>query len=207
MMMRSFLAALLLFPAAALAQGWTGPFVGAELTGSADGIATSESGALSHRFTASGTGIGGGVNLGYNWQAWPSALIGAVAGVDGPNNPGGNVFRTQDDVVGFLALRAGYLPRPDLLWYGQTGLALADETVSIDFGGPVSHLSRTATGYSLGGGVEWVLPASRASVFLDYQHIWWDGGSISAPAAIPSVNFRWQRDGNLLKAGLRLRFD
>jgi len=197
---------------------WAGPFVGGQLVGSLGTVGTSEitaaTGTIFHHFDALSGGGGGGGNLGYNWLPWGNNwLVGAIAEIDGLSDSGGHVFRTTNDVAGTAGVRAGLLTSPDLLWYGQTGVAIADEAIKVNFGGPITRRSRTVAGYAFGAGAEWALAATplplsatTASLFIDYQRIWWDGGSLHTPAAIPTLNFRWQRDGNILKAGLRLHF-
>jgi opacity protein-like surface antigen len=195
---------------------WSGPFVGAELLGSLDSVDTTETtaatGTVFHKFTSSGSGIGGGVDLGYNWQLSQSQVVfGALASFDGLNNGTGHVLHTNDDDAGLIEARVGYLLNPVLLWYGETGLALAEENVTANLGGPTTSQSRTATGYALGTGLEWALPAQTLpvagiSLFVDYQHIWWDSGAMATPAAAPNLNFRWQRESNLVRLGVRLHF-
>jgi len=197
---------------------WAGPFVGGQIVGSLGTVGTSEvttaTGALFHHFDSLTGGGGGGVNLGYNWLPWGNSwLVGVVADIGGLSDSGGHVFRTTDDVTGTAGVRIGLFTSPDLLWYGQTGVAVTDENIRVDFGGPITGRSHSGAGYALGSGAEWALPAmplplsaTTASVFIDYQHIWWDSGSLHMPAAVPTLNFRWQRDGDMLKAGLRLHF-
>lgn len=208
---------LILLGAGSASAQWSGPFVGAEMLGSLDSVDTTETtaatGATFHKFTSSSSGIGGGVDLGYNWQLPESQfVVGAVASFDGLNNSAGTVLRTNDDYAGLIEARVGYLSNPVLLWYGETGLALAQENATANFGGPTTSLSRTATGYALGGGVEWALPAhtlpvaAGLSLFADYQHIWWDSGSMTTPAAAPNLDFRWQRESNIVRLGVRLHF-
>jgi opacity protein-like surface antigen len=136
-----------------------------------------------------------------------------VADINGLGETGGHVFLATDNLASAAGARGGLFTTPDLLWYGQTGIAIADENIKVNFGGPTASGSRTASGYALGGGAEWPLPATplplsptTASLFVDYQHIWWDDGSLHMPSAVSTLNFRWQRDGNTLKAGLRLHF-
>ena len=209
--------ALTILGAGSSSAQWSGPFVGAELLGSLDSVDTTETtaatGSVFHKFTSSGSGIGGGVNLGYNWQLPQSPFVfGALASFDGLSNGTGNVFHTSDDYAGLFEARAGYLSNPVLLWYGETGLALAQENVTANLGGPTTSLSRTVTGYALGGGVEWALPAhtlaiaAGTSLFFDYQHIWWESGTLTTPAAAPTLNFGWQRESNIVRLGVRLHF-
>ncbi|HEY1798981.1 MAG TPA: hypothetical protein VGG57_22905 [Stellaceae bacterium] len=212
----AFAGALIMLGASGASAQWSGPFVGAELPGSIDSVDTTETtaatGAIFHKFTSSGGGIGGGANLGYNWQAGQLAF-GALASFDRLSNGAGKVLHTSDDYAGLLEARLGYLSNPMLLWYGETGLALAQENVTANLGGPATaSQSRTATGYALGGGVEWGLPmqtlpvAAATSLFADYQHIWWDSGSMTTPAAAPNLDFRWQRESNIVRLGARLHF-
>lgn len=197
---------------------WAGPFVGGQLVGSLDTVTTSEvtaaTGTLFRHFASLAGGGGGGVNLGYNWlPSGNSWLIGVIGDIDGLGNSVGHVLRTTDDVTGTAGVRAGLFTSPDLLWYGQTGVAITNENIKVNFGGPITSASRTGVGYALGGGAEWALPATplplsatTASLFIDYQHFWWDGDNLHMPAAVPPLNFRWQRDGNTFKVGLHLHF-
>jgi hypothetical protein len=209
--------ALTVLGASGAAAEWSGPFVGAELLGSLDSVDTVETtaatGAAFHKFTSSGGGIGGGVDLGYNWQPPDSRfVVGVLASFDGLSNGAGGVFHTNDDYAGLIEARAGYLLNPVLLWYGETGLALGQENARANLGGPTTSLSRTATGYAIGGGFEWALPAhtlpiaAGTSLFADYQHIWWDNGTMTMPAAAPNLDFRWQRESNIVRLGVRLHF-
>lgn len=81
----AFAGALSMLGARDAAAQWSGPFVGAELTRSIDNVATTETtaatGAVFHGFNPSGGGFGGGVDLGYDWQAG-RFVVGALAGLD-----------------------------------------------------------------------------------------------------------------------------
>jgi opacity protein-like surface antigen len=213
----AFACTLTIVGAGSASAQWSGPFVGAEMLGSLDSVDTTETtaatGATFHKFSSSGSGFGGGVNLGYNWQLpQNSVVLGVLASFDGLNDGAGKVFHTNDDYAGMIEARVGYLSNPVLLWYGETGLALAQENVKANLGGPTTSLSRTATGYALGGGVEWALPAhtlpiaAGTSLFFDYQHVWWDSGTMTTPAAAPNLDFQWQRESNIVRLGVRLHF-
>jgi hypothetical protein len=63
----------------------------------------------------------------------------------------------------------------------------------------------------LGAGVEAKLPTSMpwgksTSVFVDYQHTWWDTASLNRPIASPSFNYTWQRETDKIDLGMRWRF-
>jgi len=197
---------------------WAGPFAGAQVLGSLSTVSTTESiaatGALFHHFDAFASGAGGGLNFGYNWLPWGNKwLAGVVADINFLSDSGGHVFETMDNLMASGQMRVGYLMAPSLLCYGQTGVSLARESLKVDFGGPITEQSRVAPGYAIGAGAEWALPivppkplAAAPSLFVEYQHIWWSRGTLEMPAAVPSLNFNWQRESNTIKAGLRFHF-
>lgn len=197
---------------------WTGPFVGIGALGGWSNSATGEflaaNGATFHRFETTGAGPGGAFDFGYDWRAPASNLVFGFTGQLGwLGDPGGHVFRTSTDLFSTMEARAGIVPAPGLLVYGQTGIALDNQAVRIELGGPVTRLHEVAPGVALGLGGEYalgiappMLPARFISLFAEYQHIWWAAQSIAAPAASPGLDFQWQRQSNIIQAGARLRF-
>ncbi len=197
---------------------WAGPFVGGQVLGSLSNVNTTEStaatGARFHQCDTFANGGGGGFDFGLNWLPWRNNwLVGVIADINFLSDSGGHVFSTMDNLTASGLIRVGYLTTPELLCYGQTGVSLARESLKVDFGGPITEQSRVAPGYAIGVGAEWALPiaapvllAAAPSLFVDYQHIWWSSGTLDTPAAAPSLNFRWQRESNTIKAGLRFHF-
>ena len=65
---------------------------------------------------------------------------------------------------------------------------------------------------ALGGGGEYALAGLPAlggkalSFFAEYQHIWWSSDTTDMPAAVPTLNFHWQRDSDIVRAGIRMHF-
>lgn len=64
-----------------------------------------------------------------------SWLIGVVAAINGLGETGGHVFLATDNLASAAGARSGLFTTPDLLWYGQTGIAIADENIKVNFGG------------------------------------------------------------------------
>jgi hypothetical protein len=200
------------------AVSWAGAFVGGQVVGSLSTVGTSEftvaTGTLFHHFDSSASGGGGGVNFGYNWQPWANNwLLGWVFGINGFSDSGGHVFSTMNNLTGSAQFRGGFLAAPALLLYGQTGIAAAKDSIKVNFGGPISQETRLVPGYAIGAGAEWALPfappkflSAAPSLFADYQHIWWSSGSMQTPPAVPTLSFQWQRQSNMIEAGLRLHF-
>ncbi len=71
--------------------------------------------------------------------------------------------------------------------------------------------SRTTTvpGFTLGGGGEYQPSALRIfgepmSVFLQYQHSWWQDADFNRPASSPNFNYTFKRDDDTIKFGLNV---
>ena len=119
-------------------------------------------------------GVVGGGQIGYNYQFGNSFLVGAETDIQGtsmrsggnanqilypdPNNPGGYLFPLSPAGNPGIALtwfgtvrgRAGFLITPTLLLYGTGGFAYGGVS------GGYSNVSNTRTGWTAGGGVEWL---------------------------------------------------
>jgi len=134
-------------------------------------------------------GVVGGGQVGYNYQFGTSIVIGAEADIQGtsignnggnnlsilpspftPVNTGAILLPLAGNIVGSAGLnwfgtvrgRAGWLVTPTLLLYGTGGFAYG----GISAGGG----STTATGWTAGGGVEWLfLPNWSAK--LEYLYV------------------------------------
>jgi opacity protein-like surface antigen len=99
------------------------------------------------------------------------------------------------------------------LLYAQTGFALGNQSLKVNFGGPVSRHSDTTPGYTIGAGAEWRLYdgptgviGQSPSLFVEYSHIFWGDAHFNTPAASPAFNYTWSRESNVIKGGLRVRF-
>ncbi|MEJ0024392.1 MAG: hypothetical protein WDN01_00060 [Rhizomicrobium sp.] len=210
-------------PEIGMTSPWNGPFGGVQLVGMTSSVATVEyldaTDIRTNGFDDSGSGFGGGVNVGYDWQVGTNIVVGVVldadivGGVVNHHFAGGNFIGSDVDFTGSALIRGGLLATPDLLIYGETGVSLADESIKIDFGGPRTDESTITPGFSLGGGAEWMLPnpilpefGSSSSVFVDYEHTWWSGSRLNTPAASPLFDYTWLPRSNTVTIGLRVQF-
>jgi opacity protein-like surface antigen len=200
----------------------SGMFGGGQLALSCSNVRTREyiaaTGALTNEFFDHCTGVGGGINGGYNWLLQSGMLLGIVVDANLPNDEvkhrfGGGTF--IGSTVNFSAsaqVRAGWNAAPDLLLYGQTGISLSNQRLQINFGGPVTDASQLRSGFTAGFGAEWMLAGNpirwgtASSLFVDYTHTWWETASLNAPAASPLFNYTWQRESDVVKAGMRIYF-
>jgi outer membrane immunogenic protein len=184
--------------------GWTGFYIGANVgwAGAADTIVNTGSyagsggfstlltvGAIPGALTMDNTGLIGGGQIGYNWQVWPSWVLGIEADFQGVDAKGSNAltflgspafasittaYSRQLDSLGTLRGRFGYLWFPSLLFYGTGGLAYGDNKIGAAAACPTCQVagstSNTSVGWSLGGGAEWRF-APAWSVKAEYLYV------------------------------------
>jgi outer membrane immunogenic protein len=142
--------------------------------------------------TGSAGGIVGGAQVGYNFQFNPSIVIGAETDFQGSsisgNGPGNYNFYPSPlfpftnalvpvavinggnmgiNWIGTVRGRAGWLFTPSLLVYGTAGFAYA--------GASAWGYNSTYTGWTAGGGLEWMF-APRWSAKVEYLYADLSGG-------------------------------
>jgi hypothetical protein len=210
-------------PPPATQTSWTGPYGGAQAIGSWSRVSTNEflaaTGVQTSHLDDSGSGFGGGINGGYNWMPWGGNIVtGVVFDANGLSDkvnhtfPGGTFIGSTVNFEASADVRAGVLTSPNLLLYGQTGVSVADQRLQINFGGPITDTTQWTAGYNLGGGAEWMLPANTlpwgrsTSLFVSYDHTWWNKASLTMPAASLPFNYTWLRQSDAVEVGFRIRF-
>jgi outer membrane immunogenic protein len=149
-------------------------------------------------------GVVGGGQVGYNFQFNPSIVIGAEADFQGSSignndksaalplypspfvgtnslvpvvglNGGGHIGL---DWIGTVRGRAGWLFMPSLLVYGTAGFA---------YGGLYAgNYSNSRTGWTAGGGLEWML-APNVSAKLEYLYADLSSGGATGTTAITTI--------------------
>lgn len=182
--------------------GWNGVYAGVNLgTAWGTGNFTDSTGTDSGDFDIDGY-LGGGT-LGYNWQAgqmvfgvetdfaWSDIDGGVVTGACGIT------CSTNVDWLWTLRGRVG-LDLGGVMPYLTAGLAVGDVTGIAD-SGPYSA-SETASGYTIGGGVEARLGGNWT---LKGEYLYVDLGDITIPAPAPIDN---SVDMHVVRAGLNYRF-
>jgi outer membrane immunogenic protein len=175
--------------------------------------------------TASNTGgVVGGGQIGYNYQ-FNSFVIGAEADFQGTSITGGN----QGNYAGLynspyvgsntglltplvtgnggnLGLpwfgtvrgRAGYLVTPTLLLYGTAGFAYGDVTVF--------QRSNTSTGWTAGGGAEWLF-APHWSAKLEYLYVDLASSGINGAFTGWELGNNHHPQINVVRAGVNYHFN
>ena len=162
---------------------WTGCYIGANI-GGAFGQAKVESDLFFGDLTSNGSGFAGGGQIGCDYQWAGGWVIGFRNMFDGTTNKrsrtidvGGDQFVANFNNQWFDTLtgRLGYAVAPTWLLYVQGGGAWAHTSTNVTFGGDqIGQTSKTRSGWTVGGGVEWMF-APHWSAFLEGN--WMDFGT------------------------------
>jgi outer membrane immunogenic protein len=178
-------------------------------------------------------GIIGGVQIGYNWQANNTWVLGLEADFQGSgekasNNfsasysdfEGGTINQNQETKIlwfGTVRARAGVLVTPTLLLYGTGGLAYGRISTS----GTVTDTgctpacswsfgnSATNVGWTLGAGIEGAIPSTRDWTWK-IEYLYMDLGSVSGTGHETDFgsNYSWSAKvtDNIVRVGVNYRF-
>ncbi|HEY8137895.1 MAG TPA: outer membrane beta-barrel protein, partial [Methylocystis sp.] len=147
-----------------------------------------------------GGGVLGGLQVGYNYSLTPLFLVGLETDFQGTTMP---AFTGNGglDWFGTLRGRVGVTIMPTLLIYGTGGFAYGE------FRSGVTQSSAIQTGWTAGGGVEWMFMPNW-SAKLEYLYSDISGGNLNgfnAGIGINNVNnhTRW----NTVRAGVSYHFN
>src|SRR5215471_20958726 len=156
-------------PPAPLPYLWTGCYGGGNVGGAWSNFEVTDV-ATGGTVSTSNSGFAGGGQIGcdYQWNAW---VFGFRNMFDGTSLSSSRAFAdTSTHWFDTLTARAGYLIAPNFLFYVQGGAAWTNTKVTFfDVnGGQVGELTNDRTGWTVGGGAEWMF-APRWSVFAEYN--------------------------------------
>jgi outer membrane immunogenic protein len=160
-------------PPAPLPYLWTGCYVGGNIGGAWSNVEVnnvSTGGSVSEN--NSGFAGGGQIGCDYQWNAWVFGFRNMFDGTSLSSNRTFDIGSVDSHTHWFdtLTARGGYLVQPNVLLYVQGGAAWAER--KLDFfnnaGAQVGEVSNTRTGWTVGGGAEWMF-APHWSVFAEYN--------------------------------------
>jgi outer membrane immunogenic protein len=168
---------------------WTGCYFGANI-GGAFGHASAST--AFGEVSTNGDGFAGGGQIGCDYQFSGGWVIGIRNMFDGTSNKrsgtfaggpfGGTVVNFNNQWFDTLTARLGYAFQPTWLLYFQGGGAWAHTSTNATLGGvQVAQTSHTGSGWTIGGGVEWMF-APHWSAFLEGNYM--DLGSRDGTAVI-----------------------
>jgi outer membrane immunogenic protein len=195
---------------------WTGCYLGGNIGGAfGDASVTVGGGEVS----SNGSGFAGGAQVGCDYQFAGGWVLGIRNMFDWTSNNrsgtigfgplAGGVVNFNNQWFDTLTGRIGYAVQPAWLWYFQGGAAWAHHSTDITFGGvQVGQGSNTRTGWTIGGGVEWMF-APHWSVFLEGNWMDFGGnsGTIVTPVACPAgCSFNTSATQATVLLGVNYRF-
>jgi outer membrane immunogenic protein len=198
-----------------LVYNWTGFYVGGNVGGAWGNIEVTD---VSTGGTVSpdGSGFTGGGQIGYDYQMgpWVIGIRNLIDGTSitknlayaGPTFAG--TINSKAQWYDTLTGRVGYLVQPNLLFYVQGGGAWTHWDVTLNTGGAqVGQLSGTKTGWTAGGGVEWMF-VPHWSTFLEYNYMGFGTFSNAVATCIGATcgTFSGKADIQNVLVGLNYKF-
>jgi outer membrane immunogenic protein len=176
----------------------------------------------SGRGSNSSGGLGGG-QIGYNYQFSPMFVVGAEADFQGasisysssnsvsysapasgntliPLLPNNGIVAVGLRWFGTVRGRAGFLLMPSLLIYGTAGFAYGDVL------GDWTGYGNTRTGWTAGGGVEWMF-VPNWSAKLEYLFMDLDSGGTTGSLTGHQWGTHVHPEYNLIRAGVNCHFN
>src|SRR3974390_3863231 len=172
--------------------------------------------------SADGSGFAGGGQVGCDYEFTSGWVVGFRNMFDGTSNSRSATLATGplvNDVVNFnnqwfdlLTGRLGYSWVPAWLVYFQGGGAWAHTSANITAaGGPIGQTSETRSGWTVGGGVEWMF-APHWSAFIEgnYMSQGSNSGTVVTPnSAVCPTGLFWStnnRNESTVLVGVNFRF-
>jgi outer membrane immunogenic protein len=200
---------------------WTGCYIGAnvgggwaskssnDVTGAITGVAGGDLG--SH--TASGVIGGGQVGCDYQAGAWVFGVQGMFdgSGMEGSNTDPSGLFSINSQVRWFATVtgRVGFTAAPTVLVYAKGGAAwVRDDYTLTDFtGATLANASTNPSGWTVGGGVEWVV-AGNWTAFAEYDYLDFGtpGVSFTSNLGGPALPINIKQNINSFLVGINYRF-
>jgi len=179
------------------AYNWTGAYMGVNI-GGAFGKFNGSSDNL--------TGVTGGGQIGYNWQASGSPWVfGLEADISGSSQGRveTNLTATAHETLSYFGTargRLGYAFDRSMI-YATGGLAYQNLNVDAISPGFAASSNSTNVGYAVGGGVEWAL-WDRWTAKAEYVYLNTDSTGVTTPVA----HFAGRVENNVVRSGLNYHF-
>jgi outer membrane immunogenic protein len=159
---------------------WTGCYIGGNV-GGIFGRRSADFGSFGELSSDNNSGFAGGGQIGCDYQFAGGWMLGIRDMFDGSSLSRDRTitFATGDVATvnlknswfDTLTGRIGYSFTPAWLWYFQGGAAWAKNSADVTINGfDVGSASRTRTGWTIGGGVEWMF-APHWSAFLEGNYM------------------------------------
>jgi outer membrane immunogenic protein len=201
---------------------WTGCYVGANVGGGwaskssndVAGAVTGVVGADLGSHTASGVIGGGQVGCDYQSGAWVVGVQGMFdgSGMQGSNTDPSGVVNLNSQIRWFATTtaRVGYVAAPTVLVYAKGGGAWVRDDYNLTgftTGTTIATASTNPSGWTVGGGVEWVV-AGNWTAFAEYNYFDFGtpGVSFTPNAGATAFPINIKQNINSFLVGINYRF-
>jgi hypothetical protein len=173
-------------------------------------------GVIFNQFSDRADPFGGGLIVGYKFAPWANNIVvSPFASFDfmhAPVNhtfPNGSFLGTTANFMGVGGVKIGPQLGNGLWLYGIAGVSVLNQTLNVNFIPVASSTSATVAGATVGVGGAWQPSILQGfgrpvSLFLEYQHTWWQDANFNTPAASPAFNYTFRREDDLLKLGFTI---
>ena len=198
-----------------MAPTWTGCYIGGNIGGAFGDASVSGPGGT---VSTNGSGFAGGGQIGCDYQFSGGWVIGFRDMFDGTSNKKSGTFGSgllAGDVANFnnqwfdtLTARLGYAVQPGWLLYFQGGAAWGHTSTNVTFNGlQLGQTSNTKTGWTIGGGVEWMF-APHWSAFLEgnYMDFGSNSGTVGPPVCPTGCSISGKATEATVLVGVNYRF-
>jgi len=190
---------------------WTGFYIGGFVGGAFGDSASMSDIVVPFSGGTRDSSFFGGGQLGYNYQFasnWVAGLEGDIGGLSKSERtfllPPSVGVRDRTNWLASVTGRLGYTWGPGLI-YAKGGVAFRDNSGLTGFGGfPTLEADRNQTGYTIGGGVEYMF-APAWSAKIEYQYYNFDHTTVEMAPGVTA--FRYRDDLHTVKAGINYHFN
>ena len=192
---------------------WTGCYLGGNIgAGWGRGDLSGSGGSVSG--TNSGFAGGGQIGCDYQFGQWVFGIRDMLDGTSldsGATLPiaplAGYSYSGNTHWFDTLTARGGYLVQPNILLYAQGGVAWTQTSQSITnpAGVGVGQISNNTTGWTVGGGVEWMF-VPHWSTFLEYNYMNFGTNSATWAGCGSTCSVSVDADSQNILVGINYKF-
>jgi len=174
---------------------------------------TAASGQVTNQFSDRKDPVGVGVIVGYKFRPWRNNIVvSPFLSFDYLNMsvnhtfPNGSFLGTTSNFAGTAGIKVGPYIAPGVWLYGIAGVSILNEKLNINFIPVASSRTATVPGATVGFGGAFQPGFLQGfgrpvSLFLEYQHTWWQDAQFNTPTASPLFNYNFHREDDTIKFG------
>jgi outer membrane immunogenic protein len=198
---------------------WTGCYIGGNIGGAFGNVSTTSPLVPGIEVSTNGSGFAGGGQIGCDYQFAGNWVFGFRNMYDWTSNKKSGTVNTgvgplvanfNNQWFDTLTGRVGYAVAPTWLLYFQGGAAWAHTSTNVTFNGlQVGQTSHTGTGWTIGGGAEWMF-TPQWSAFLEANYMDLgsrDGTAFQSTFCPAGCAFSTKATEITLLAGVNYRFN